>query len=156
MKKIIALTVALTVIISILNISAFATSEPTAMTSYEFHAAQADLIEKFVNGDITYSEWNERQVAVLDKYLEANKSVGDSAYASAVAIGNRFQGITQKINSAVSQWGDGARERVSDWWNSVCNSNNVPIEATQTSNTDMKGYSSKYISHGANNNYTVY
>ncbi|MDE6131815.1 MAG: hypothetical protein K2G04_00355, partial [Oscillospiraceae bacterium] len=39
--------------LSILNISVFATSEPTAMTSYEFHAAQADLIEKFVNGDIT-------------------------------------------------------------------------------------------------------
>ena len=140
LQKIIALTVALTVIISILNISAFATSEPSVMTSQEYKASQSYLIEKYCNGDITFLEWQEQQAAVNTEFLESNKSVGDTAYALAVTTSNQFSGIAQKISSSIEKWGDGARERVKDWWNDVCNKNNVPTETTQTSTMDMYGY----------------
>lgn len=107
------------------------------MTHQEYYAAQSDLIEKYCNGDITFTEWQERQTAVNTEFLEANKNLGDTAYASAVTISNQFSGVAQKIGSAVQKWGDGARERISDWWNGV--TNNVPTETTQTPTTDLMG-----------------
>ncbi len=152
MKKIIALITAITVIISILNISAYATSEPSAMTHQEYYVAQSDLIEKYCNGDITFTEWQERQAAVNTEFLEANKNLGDTAYATAVTISNQFSGTAQKISSTVEKWGDGARERISDWWNDVCGKNNVPTENTQTSTIDMHGYGAciEYIDSNIN------
>ena len=145
MKRIIALIIALTVIITALNMSAYATSEPSAITSQEYRSAQSNLIDKYCNGDITFSEWQEQQAAVNTEYLEYNQSLGDTAYAFAITTSNQFAGISEKFANAVQKWGDGARERVAEWWNSVCNSNNVPTETTQTSTIDMQGYGAVII-----------
>lgn len=158
MKRIIALIIALTVIISILNISAFADGEAPAMTSQEYRSAQSNLIDKYCNGEITFLEWQERQTAVNTEYLEYNQSLGDTAYAFAITTSNQFAGISEKFANAVQKWGDGSRERVAEWWNSVCNSNNVPTESTQTSIIDMHGYGALVYHDNPNPNkpYTLY
>lgn len=150
LQKIIALTAALTVMISIFNITSYATSETSAMTVQEFYSSQSFLVDKWVNGDITYAEWYEQQNAVLEEFYSTNQSIGDANYATALAIGERYRGISQKIGKAVEQWGDSARERVADWWNDICNKHNVPTSETQTSTTDFMGYGAKieYYTNG--------
>lgn len=145
LKRLISLTAAIALMISIINISVYAALEPSAMTPQEYKLAQSYLIDKYCNGDITFLEWQEQQAAVNTEFLESNKSVGDTAYAVAITTSNQFSGIAQKISSAFSQWGDDARERVSDWWNSICGSNNVPTETVQTPTTDYMGNGALFI-----------
>lgn len=152
LQKIIALIIAVTFIITALNISVYATSEPSAMTPQEYKSSQSYLIDKYCNGDITFSEWQEQQTAVNAEFLESNKSVGDTAYALAVTTSNQFSGVSQKISNAVENWGDGARERVYEWWNEVCNTNNVPTENTQTSTTNMHGRGARIDAFEKNKN----
>ncbi|MCM1328080.1 MAG: hypothetical protein NC253_01440 [Ruminococcus sp.] len=154
MKKAIALITAVTVIISILNISAYATAEPSAMTSQEYYTAQAYLIDQFCDGDITFVEWQERQAAVNTDFLESNKNVGDYAYAGAITAANQFSGVAQKIGRTVSEFGDTARERVAEWWNNV--TQNVPTETTQTSTTDLDGYGALAVYSGGGRYYGSY
>ena len=90
MKKIIALIIAVTIIITALNISIYATSEPSAMTPQEYKLSQSHLIDEYCNGDITFLEWQERQSALNTEFLEANKKLGDTAYAVAVTTSNQF------------------------------------------------------------------
>lgn len=155
MKKIIALMVAMTVIISILNISVFA--DDTALGGSEnggggsggnrdvvalneFEIAFADVTQKYVDGDITYTEWNEQQNALLEDFYSKNTSASGDVIAPAYAIGKRFEGFAQKIGETVSTFGDDARQRVADWWNGV--TSDVPTETVQTPTTD-------YMGHGA-------
>ena len=139
MKKLIVLIVALTFIITALNISAFATSEPSAMTSKEYYTAQSYLIDKWCNGDITYSQYQEQSQAVTNEFVNTN-TVGGVVNSGVLTVSNTFNGVSQKIGKAVDDWGDEAQNRVKDWWNDVCNKNNVPSETTQTSTMDMYGY----------------
>lgn len=152
MKKIIALMVAMTVIISILNISVYA--DDTALGGSEnggggsggnrdvvalneFEIAFADVTQKYVDGDITYTEWNEQQNALLEDFYSKNTSASGDVIAPAYAIGKRFEGFAQKIGETVSTFGDDARQRVADWWNGV--TSDVPTETVQTPTTDYMG-----------------
>lgn len=137
LQKLISLIIVVTIVIMVLNISAFATSEPSAMTSQEYKVAQSYLIERYCNGEITFTQWQEQQAAVNTQFLESNKNVSDAAYALAVTTSNQFSGIASKISFAFEQWGDGARERVAEWWNRA--TQNVPTEETKTPTTDLGG-----------------
>ena len=154
MKKIIALIAVTAIILSVLNISAFATSEPSAMTSQEYYSAQSYLVDKWCNGDITYSQYQEQSQAVTDDFINSN-TVGGVINSWVLNTSNTFNAVSNKIGSAVSQWGDGAREHVADWWNNVCNTNNVPTETTQTSTTDIKGYGALVVLTTIDRGYTV-
>lgn len=140
-----------TIVIMVLNISVCAVdlnetedngyhdSGKTIMTSQEYRAAQSYLIDKWCNGDITYGEFQEQSQAVTDEYLILNTDpVGGTVNSVALNTANTFNAVSNKIASAVSKWGDGARDRVADWWNGV--TNNVPTKTTQTSTSDLDGY----------------
>lgn len=144
--------VVITVAISILNISVFA--DDTALGGSEnggggsggnrdvvalneFEIAFADVTQKYVDGDITYTEWNEQQNALLEDFYNKNTSASGDVIAPAYAIGKRFEGFAQKIGETVSTFGDDARQRVADWWNGV--TSDVPTETVQTSTTDLMG-----------------
>lgn len=143
LKKIIALIAVLAIIISILNISAFATSEPSSMTNQEYYSAQFDLIDKFCDGDITYIQFQEQSQAVTDEYITAN-TVGGVLQSGALNASNNIAALSLKIGATVDKWGDNAREHVSDWWNDICNKNNVPTDTVQNPTTNLGGYGAAF------------
>lgn len=127
--------------ISIINIPVSA-SEADTMTSKEYRVAQSDLIDKYANGDITFTEFQEQSQAVTNEYISKN-TVDGVVSESALTVGNTMTALTAKMANAVKQYGDDTRNYVKDWWDSVCNKNNVPTETTQTSTTDMRGFGAR-------------
>lgn len=144
--------VVITVAISILNISVFADDTPLGgsenggggsggnrdvVALNEFETAFAEVTQKYVDGDITYTEWNEQQDALLEDFYNKNTSASGDVIAPAYAIGKRFEGFARKIGETVSTFGDDARQRVADWWNGV--TSDVPTVTVQTPTTDYMG-----------------
>lgn len=145
--------VVITVAISILNISVYADDtvlggsenggggsggNRDVVALNEFETAFAETTQKYVDGDITYTEWNEQQNALLEDFYSKNTSASGGVIAPAYAIGKRFEGFAKKIGETVSTFGDDARQRVADWWNGV--TSDVPTETVQTPTTDYMGY----------------
>ena len=158
MKKIIALIAVLAIMISILNISVYAVdldetegdgwhdSGETIMTSQEYYAAQSYLIDKFCSGEITYSQFQEQSQAITDKYFVLNRDpVSGALEAGALNASNNIAALSEKIGATIQKWGDGARERVKDWWDIICGKNNVPTDTVSTPITDLGGYGAVYL-----------
>ena len=166
MRKIIAIIASVAIIISILNISAYADTSTGGsehgggssdgsrdrMTSQEYNAAQSYLIDKFCNGEITYSQFQEQSQAVTDEFLSSiDDPVGSVAATAAHNTANTFSAISQKIGSIVEKWGDDARQYVSEWWNGL--TQNVPTETVKTPTTDYMGYGAIYTDFVEDNYY---
>lgn len=144
LKRLISLTAAIALMISIINISVFAEENTTVMTNKEYYTAQSWLIDKYCDGEITFEQFLEQSQSVTNEYVNAN-TVGGVLSVSAHNACNTVSALAQKLGSVINSYGDEARGYVSDWWNGVCNKKGVPTETTQTSNTDMKGYGALFV-----------
>lgn len=153
LQKIIAVTVSTAVItFSFASFPAFADSEPI-MTNQEYYAAQAYLIAKYKDGDISYSEFQHQTQAVTDEYVN-NNTIGGELQAGALNASNTVAAVAQKIGSTVQKYGDAAREYIDDYVSDFFNSYTVlSYEPT----TGLEGYGAlckQYISGSLS--YAVY
>lgn len=73
MKKIIAFIAAFVFLVYLfaVSFSVSADNEPI-ITNQEYYAAQSYLIAKYKDGDISYSEFQERSQAVTDEFVTNN------------------------------------------------------------------------------------
>lgn len=153
LQKIIAVTVFTALItFSFASFPAFADSEPI-MTNQEYYAAQAYLIAKYKDGDISYSEFQHQTQAVTDEYVN-NNTIGGELQAGALNASNTVAAVAQKIGSTVQKYGDSAREYIDDYVSDFFNSYTV-LSYEPTTGLDGHGALCKqYIS--GNLSYAVY
>lgn len=138
MKRIIAFSVALVLFVSLfaVSFSVLADDEPI-MTNQEYYAAQSYLIAKYKDGDISYSEFQERTQAVTDEFV-TNNTVGGVLQAGALNASNTFNAVSQKIGSTVQKYGDSAKDYISDYISNLMNSYTV-LSDKPTTSTDGYG-----------------
>lgn len=164
LQKIIALTVVITVIMSILSISVYALdlneaenngwheTDKTIMTSQEYYSSQAYLISQYCDGKITYEEFQERSQAITDDYVTSN-TVGGVLQSGALTASNNIAALSQKIGATVQKYGDSAREYVSEWISDFMDEYSV---LSQKPTTDMMGGGAKAVITYANGSERVF
>lgn len=144
MKRITAIAIAVFIML------AFALPFPvyaeSIMTKQEYYAAQAYLVAKYKDGDISYSEFQQQTQAVTDEYI-TNNTIGGELQAGALNASNTFNAIAQKIGNTVQKYGDAAREYIDDYVSDFFNSYTV---LSDKPTTDLKGgvAVAKYVSDG--------
>ena len=141
MKKIIAIVLAVCVavctVLSAVCFAVFADDESTdTMTEREFEVSHLYVLNQFKNGEITFSEYQERSNALIDE-LYSDNTVGDVISSSAQKVGSTFQGITNKIGAVAETYGEAAYQYVADWINDFLDDYNV---TTTTTNFNLNGY----------------
>lgn len=141
MKKIISLIVAIIIIFSFLAVPFIVSADDeTGMTNQEYYAAQAYLVAKYKDGDISYSEFQQQSQAVTDEFVSKN-TVGGVLQSGALNASNTFNAVSQKIGDTVQKYGDSAREHISDC---VSDFLNDYIKLSDVPTTDLDGSTAFY------------
>lgn len=141
MKKIISLAIAIIVAFSFLAFPFLVSADDeTEMTNQEYYAAQAYLVAKYKDGDISYSEFQQQSQAVTDEFVSKN-TVGGVLQSGALNASNTFNAVSQKIGDTVQKYGDSAREHISDC---VSDFLNDYIKLSDVPTTDLDGSTAFY------------
>lgn len=136
MKRIIAFTIALFLVISFFAVTFSVSADETAMTNQEYYAAQSYLIAKYKDGKISYSEFQQQTQAVTDEFVSKN-TVGGVLQAGALNASNTVAAVSEKIGSTVQKYGESARDYINDYISDLFNSYTV---LSDKPTTDLKGY----------------
>ena len=150
MKRIISLTAAIVLMISILNISAFAY---TGVTDYVYTNEQeafldtVNLINSYSSGEVSFTDFISDLTYVQGKTVTAGLDVAAVKIKQFIDVCNLKFGADSSFGGSEHGGGSsgGSRTPITDIWNDICNKNNVPTETTQTSTMDMQGYGAVII-----------
>lgn len=105
------------------------------MTNQEYYAAQSYLIAKYKDGDISYSEFQERSQAVTDEFI-TNNTIGGVLQSGALNASNTFTAVSKKIGDTFQKYGDAGREYVNEYVSDFMNDYTV---LNYKPTTDLQG-----------------
>lgn len=136
MKKIIAFIAAFVFLVYLfaVSFSVSADNEPI-ITNQEYYAAQSYLIAKYKDGDISYSEFQERTQAVTDEFV-TNNTIGGVLQSGALNAKNTFTAVSEKIGATFQKYGDAGREYVNEYVSDFMNDYTV---LNDKPTTDLQG-----------------
>lgn len=107
--------------------------ESSTLSERELCEAYAYVMNDFKNGDITYTEYQERTNAITAEYYE-NNTLSDTL--------EKIENIGNNIAEAVEKYGETAYQYIADWITDFLDDYEVLSEETVT---DMNGYGAKMV-----------
>lgn len=135
LRKIFALIVSVALVISAFAVFSVSADDETVMTNQEYYAAQSYLIAKYKDGDISYSEFQERSQAVTDEFV-TNNTIGGVLQSGALNASNTFTAVSKKIGDTFQKYGDAGREYIDDYVSEFFDSYTV---LSDKPTTDLQG-----------------
>ena len=133
-QKIIIVITALAISISSVSLVSFA-DDSYPMSTKDYYASQHYLTAQFVSGRISWDEYQTQSQSVTNEYINSN-TVGGVLASGALHASNSISALSQKLGAVVNEYGDRAKDYLSDYISDFFDSYKV---LSETPSFDMSG-----------------